>query len=168
MANIEKSTQKATIISEAYFSECGRYRYWLKRVWDDSKPIGAFVLMNPSKADSIRCDPTVANCTTLAANWGWGGFFVVNLFAWVSTDPEGLSGEAIVGPMNDDAIKFVAGQTSLMVLAWGRRNKVRASAVRAMLKGRLLYCLKKNLGGGFLHPGRIDVAKFPSPVPVRS
>lgn len=34
----------------AHFSPCGAYRYWLSRVWDESRPKVVFIGLNPSTA----------------------------------------------------------------------------------------------------------------------
>lgn len=45
--------------SGATISECGKYRYRLWRVWDESLPTCCFVMLNPSKADATEDDPTI-------------------------------------------------------------------------------------------------------------
>ncbi|HDR2355042.1 TPA: DUF1643 domain-containing protein [Enterobacter roggenkampii] len=40
------------MIKDAIFSPCGKYRYSLSRVWDDSKPYTLFIGLNPSYADA--------------------------------------------------------------------------------------------------------------------
>ena len=69
------------IISSAEFSEDEKYRYWLKRVWDKEKEIGVFIALNPSKATELKSDQTMCNINNLALQWGWGGFYILNLFA---------------------------------------------------------------------------------------
>lgn len=59
-----------TIKAEACLSECGHYRYWLSRVWEESKEIGALVCINPSKATLLMYDLTLSNFTNLAVQWG--------------------------------------------------------------------------------------------------
>jgi len=49
----------------ATFSECGRYRYKLCRIWDDSLPQVTFIGLNPSTADASIDDQTVKRCTGL-------------------------------------------------------------------------------------------------------
>ncbi len=73
-------TKTALIESAAIKSECGDHRFVLSRIWSHEDPIGAFLCANPSKADELRNDETVFKCGNLAANWGWGGFYVLNLY----------------------------------------------------------------------------------------
>ena len=70
----------ATVISTSIKSECGEFRYVLKRVWDSERKVGAFLCANPSKADHLLFDDTVFRCGNLAVQWNWGGYYVLNLF----------------------------------------------------------------------------------------
>jgi hypothetical protein len=49
-----------------------------------------FVLLNPSTADETREDPTVRRCIGFARSLGYGALEVVNLYAYVATDPAEL------------------------------------------------------------------------------
>ncbi|SAL75871.1 hypothetical protein AWB68_04863 [Caballeronia choica] len=44
----------------AQLSDCGSYRYRLWREWDTSRPTLAFLMLNPSTADHLNDDPTIA------------------------------------------------------------------------------------------------------------
>lgn len=75
----------------AVFSDDRVYRYQLRRCWDVTEPIVAFVMLNPSTADAIEDDPTVRRCIGFAKNWGYGALLVGNLFAARTTRPSGSS-----------------------------------------------------------------------------
>lgn len=81
------------MIKGAILSECGKYRYRLWRIWDESKPKVLFVMHNPSKADDRKDDPTITRCIAFARSWGYGGLYVGNLFAYRATDPKELKGK---------------------------------------------------------------------------
>lgn len=125
----------------ADFSACQKYRYALWRVWDESKPFLVSICLNPSTADATNDDPTVAGMIKRARAWGYGGFVMLNLFAWRSTDPKGLLAcEDAVGEQNDLAILswiFPVGEPARKVIcAWGSSSKLvpaRAAQVLAML-----------------------------------
>lgn len=112
----------------ADMSPCGLYRWRLWRVWDDARQQVCFVMLNPSTADGSKDDPTIRRCRGFARSWGYGGFVVVNLFAWRATKPADLAkamraGRDVVGPLGDRAIRDAAcgGQLApLVVAAWGR------------------------------------------------
>ena len=105
--------------SGAVFSNDGLYRYSLLRRWGDGG-ICVFVMLNPSTADEIRDDPTVAKCGKYARKWGYGALIVVNVFAWRSTDPSVLP-KAVepIGPDNDLAIGDAVARSAIVVCAWG-------------------------------------------------
>lgn len=156
-----------TIQSSADISGCGKYRYSLSRVWDSSRPVGTFVLLNPSRAAALTSDQTMVNCNNLAVQWGWGGFYLVNLFAFRATDPKQLElQQDPVGPRNDREILSTVSRSAYVVLAWGNGHRKRTAEVHELLKKNNLHCIRKNAVGGYLHPARIKVEDYPHPIPV--
>lgn len=138
MLNVQKS---------AVISECGQFRYKLRRTWDAALPILAFVMLNPSTADAEKDDATIRKCIGFATRFGYGGIIVVNLFAYRARDPKDLKAAGYpVGPANDDYILWAAieggGQ---VVCAWGTNaNRTpRPAQVVKMLQahGWRLKCL---------------------------
>ena len=109
----------------ARFSVDRRYRYALRRVWDRSRGVCNFLLLNPSIADEVTNDPTSVRCERRARRWGFGGLIVTNLFALCATDPAGLRRVADpTGPENDAAILETGRglQPSLSVAATCRQQ----------------------------------------------
>lgn len=159
------ATESNTIKAEACLSECGHYRYWLSRVWNEDKDTGAFVCLNPSKATSLMSDITLSNCTNLAVQWGWGGFYIVNLFACMATDPNEMKSQGDPeSSKNDHAISYISSVANHVVLAWGNGYKSRTKEVLSLLGDKPLYCIKKNKGGGYLHPSRIKPEDYLRPI----
>ena len=76
--------------STATFSDCGRYRYRLGRVWDIGRPMLPWVLLNGSVADAKRNDPTVVRVIGFTYRWGFGGLWLVNAYAAMATRPRDL------------------------------------------------------------------------------
>ena len=74
----------------ASFSSDRRYRYWLEARLSDADGVCLFVMLNPSKADEVRSDPTVTRSKGFARSWGYGTLWVCNIFALRSTDPKAL------------------------------------------------------------------------------
>ncbi|WP_349318878.1 DUF1643 domain-containing protein [Mycolicibacterium canariasense] len=108
------------IVSSAVISECGTYRYRLTRIWDESKPVLAWAMLNPSKADGRLNDPTIRRCIAFAKAWGYGGITVVNQYALRATDPKQLwQHPDPIGPDNDAELAKAAERHSLIILAWG-------------------------------------------------
>lgn len=52
--------------SSAIISDCGQYRYELRRIWNPSKPLALFICHNPSKADHTTDDKTSNRCIDYA------------------------------------------------------------------------------------------------------
>lgn len=139
---------------DAVISPCGQYRYLLRRVWDPALPVCTFIMLNPSKADGTIDDPTIRRCIGFARAWGYGGFVVVNLFAYRGTKPAELRRAwDPVGPANDRYI-FEAALLSggPVVAAWGAGGDYmgRAAAVRSMLPR--LHALALTQSGQPRHP----------------
>ncbi len=150
----------------ATFSPCRKYRYhlWRRLVEVASHDEAtahrlnavAFLMLNPSTADEVESDPTVTRCINYARAWGYQRLDVINLFAWRSTDPEGLSEPAdpVGHPDNDRMILWTA-QNADIVCAWGggkpkvaKLVKTRAVRVRTLLAGAELTALRVSAKSG--------------------
>ena len=115
--------------SPAIFSGCGRYRYWLRRIVDTSRPghrSCVWIMLNPSTADATENDPTTRRCMAFARRWGYTDHVAVNLFALRSPYPKDLWADGVsdpVGPDNDtyldDACEVANGSDGIIICAWG-------------------------------------------------
>ena len=79
--------QEAIVSGTAAFSPCGRYRWWLERLWQPAAPRLIFIGLNPSRADGQRDDPTLRRVVGFAQRWGFGSLEVLNLLALISPSP---------------------------------------------------------------------------------
>lgn len=119
-----------------------------------------FLMLNPSTADAMQNDPTVARCCTFTKRWGYRRLLVVNLFALRSTDPRALStADDPVGSENDNFIMRAAreGTRGMVVAAWGANVTAhlgRTSAVISLLEREKidLYALARTKEGHPKHP----------------
>lgn len=143
--------------NDAVLSDCGKYRYLLRRVWDHAKPRALLIMLNPSTADAKKDDPTIRSCVRLLSGLGYGSMEVVNLFAFRSTDPDGLRGiPDAIGPRNDDIIGAAVGRCDMVICGWGAkpvaaaRGRVVRSQVRAMRPA--IFCFGKTYTGHPRHP----------------
>ncbi len=95
----------------AVFSRDRRYRYVLTRIWDGRRPRLIAICLNPSTADETQDDPTVRKLMGFASRWGYGGLWLMNLFAIRGTDPEIIKTSDIdpVGSEQHERIKGVVG-----------------------------------------------------------
>lgn len=105
----------------ATFSTCRQYRYALWRIWDESKPLVMFIGLNPSTANEASDDPTIRRIKSIAHNLGFGGVYMLNLFAYVSTDPKALlfNQHEKVGYSNNYHLKEASDLCEKIVFAWG-------------------------------------------------
>lgn len=134
---IIKSFQKGDAHSEAWYSDCERYRFMLTRIWDPRGKRAVFIMLNPSTATEAQNDPTVERCERRARALGFGGFRVANIFAWRATDPKDLRATSDpVGPENDESIIESALWADYLVCAWGVHGSLhgRGQFVEAMLR----------------------------------
>ena len=144
----------------ALFDQTGQYRYALSRSWqptDANDPSVAFVMLNPSRADAERDDPTIRACMQFAQGWGYGGLTVVNLFAYRTPEPKALKTvHDPVGPGCDRAILDAADRAERLLLAWGNWGTLlgRDRAVLRLLQpyADRLYCLGVNRTAQPRHP----------------
>lgn len=159
----------------AEISACGEYRYELRRVWDDTIPVCAFVLLNPSRADAVRDDPTVRKCMKFAKRWGgFGGVVILNLFALRSTDPIAMRKHPYpVGPDNDIYLTKWAPTVPLIVCAWGahgghlgRSQIVRRRFADFDMPRGTVWCFRLTAAGEPAHPlyQRDDTQLIPFPL----
>ena len=104
----------------AELSECRTYRYVLWRIWDNSKPKIMFIGLNPSTADENTDDNTITRCISFAKSWGYGGFYMTNLFAYRSKDKSQLyCVDNPIGIDNDEYIIKYANLSEKVIAAWG-------------------------------------------------
>ncbi len=144
---------KQLIESGAEFSSDRVHRYSLWRIWDTERPYAAFVGLNPSTADEYKNDPTVRRCINYSREWGYGGFYMLNIFGLRSTDPAKLyKADDPVGPDNDHHIQKISMGAGITVAAWGNHGAFldRGREVRKLLKDP--QCLKLNGSGCPGHP----------------
>jgi hypothetical protein len=150
----------------AEISECGRYRWWLRRSWQlwdnglhvQGKGTCCFGMLNPSDADGTIDDPTVRRCVNFARSWGYDAMTVRNLFPFRSPDPKSLltAHEPTGGHRGD--IELLASCTAdLLVVAWGAgvpfgRDRAALAMFADHFPDKPLYCLGKTKQGHPRHP----------------
>lgn len=74
----------------ATFSKCQKYRYVLSMIWDVTLPRVMFIGLNPSTANHEEPDNTIVKVKKITKANGFGGFYMLNLFAMISSKPEDL------------------------------------------------------------------------------
>ncbi len=165
-------------ISRVTFDDTRRYRFMLER---DFRPnlverelAGAvtFCMLNPSTADALKNDPTVARCCDFAKRWGFKRLIVVNLFALRSTSSAALKTDPdpVGGPETDRYILKAAAESMRIVAAWGTHGVTRGRrdlAVLELLRSGgftdRLFALRLTKKGHPEHPLYIPAVTEPIP-----
>jgi hypothetical protein len=136
----------------AEFSQCGKYRYKLWRIWDSCLPLAMCIGLNPSTANADQDDPTINNLRSMLTTLGYGGFYMMNLFAWISSKPEELlTCENPVGD-NDFKLKEVGDQCSDVIVCWGTFKQAEDRIRQVLPNFPNAKCLGKNKNGTPMHP----------------
>lgn len=139
----------------AAFSADKKYRYDLWRIWRKGGRRINFIGLNPSTANEVTDDPTIRRCVGFAQDLGYGEFHMLNLFAFVSSDPRQLCFPTLdpVGVENDGYLKSLCPE---IVACWGSWGKLhigiesRAKQVRRLLVDP--WCFGVNKDGEPKHP----------------
>jgi len=173
----------------AKFSPCGNFRYVLWRTWNDKKKKVSFIGLNPSTATADINDPTVTRCINYAKAWGYGGMFMLNLFAFRATQPANMKSgrrfdhaEVItddpVGEENDLAIMVYHEAAKITVACWGTHGSYLGRDEHVLELPSLrrfggkqsgnklrdeLHCMRVTKGGHPSHP--LYLPKSLKPVP---
>jgi hypothetical protein len=136
----------------AAFSPDRQYRYALWRIWDKSKPLVMFIGLNPSTANESGNDPTINTVRALSMYWGYGGFYMMNLFAIVSSDPSVLKTHPDPLGENDGWIEKISQQCKTVVFAWGAFKEAKERCQKIMDQFPDALCIKILKDGSPKHP----------------
>jgi hypothetical protein len=136
------------------FGNFGEYRYKLWRVWDNKLPLAMCVGLNPSTANSDKDDATIRTLSSMLKKLGYGGFYMVNLFAYKGSKPTVLLGvKDPVGPQNDEKIKAASILCKDVIICWGNVDKRFYDRVLAVLNAYPdAFCFGVNKNGTPMHP----------------
>lgn len=146
------------IARAAVISTCGRYRYRLSRVWDETQAALPFVMLNPSIADANIDDPTIRRCIGFARREGCGGIEVANLYAFRATDPDELWRQLDPeGPDNIEHLRNIALASVAygvpIICGWGAKGGNSNRPIHVMQQaGATLVCLGRTKEGKPRHP----------------
>ncbi|WP_196887689.1 DUF1643 domain-containing protein [Aureivirga sp. CE67] len=109
----------------AVISDCEKFRYQLWRKWDETKPLVMFLMLNPSTADANADDPTIRRCINYAKDWGFGGLYVGNLYAFRTAYPKELKEAGFQrGEFNTENLLEMKNKCQKVVCAWGNGEGV--------------------------------------------
>jgi len=146
----------------AEYDEDYVYRYVLKRNIQKHPrrwhiPM-AFIMLNPSTATETKNDPTIRRCISFAEREGCTELYILNLFAYRSTNPKHLetTNKDPIGPFNDKRIEDIVSRVRIndgkIVAAWGARRFARGRGAEIAQKFGPFLCLGYSKHGDPRHP----------------
>lgn len=138
--------------SGAEFSTCRKYRYKLWRIWNENLPKAMCIGLNPSTANTDSNDPTIDNLKRILSKLGYGGFYMMNLFTWISSKPEDL---LICGdPLgdNENKLKEVASICDDVIVCWGNFKQAKDRIEKVLPDFPNAKCFGWNKNGTPCHP----------------
>jgi hypothetical protein len=138
----------------AIFSDDRKYRYAIWRIWDKEKPLVMFIGLNPSKANESESDNTITKVKKIASHNGFGGFYMMNCWAYISTDPKLLMHSPLSDEWNNNMLTAISAKCKEVVFAWGNFKIIRD-------KGRDLELIKMFPNAKALHINNNGSPKHP-------
>ena len=138
--------------NSAEFSDCGKYRFVLTRIWDNQKPFAQCIGLNPSRAGSEKDDPTIRTLVKSLELLGFGGLKMTNLYSFIASKPKDLFACPDPTKYNDEWLNVVASTCQHQIFCWGSFKGIeyRASLIKALFPDAL--CFGRNADGSPMHP----------------
>jgi len=140
---------KNNILRKAKFSIDKKHRYELSRHWDLSKSDILFIMLNPSIANEDIDDPTIKRLISFTREFKHGGFFVANLFTYITPYSKTLDTSIGLTKLNLKTIKNLVNKVDEVIYAWGSSIK-EPQELKNLVKNP--KCFGKNLNGTPKHP----------------
>ena len=140
---------KNNILRKAKFSIDKKHRYELSRHWDLSKSDILFIMLNPSIANEDIDDPTIKRLISFTREFKHGGFFVANLFTYITPYSKTLDTSIGLTKLNLKTIKNLVNKVDEVIYAWGNSIK-EPEELKNLVKNP--KCFGKNLNGTPKHP----------------
>lgn len=137
----------------AIFDKPKNRRFILWRTWSIEGPYLLFIGINPSTAGESENDPTINRLIKIAKEWNYAGFFMINLFSWVSPKRNySGAGEKIV-EIENIYIEWAEVMSDTVIFMWGNDgNKYPEIVERMMNRFPIGHCFGQNKNGQPTHP----------------
>lgn len=136
----------------AEFSECGKYRYQLVRIWDRDKPTVMCIGLNPSTANDEKNDATINWLINSLTHLGYGGLKMMNLYSYITPYPKELQMAPMYPGVNDQWILTTAANSQAIVFCWGAFKGLEYHAKKWAKIFPQAKCFGKNKNGSPWHP----------------
>jgi hypothetical protein len=132
------NTITTTLATVAMFSDDGKKRYLLRKLWDEKLPSLAVIMLAPSEASGIELDTTTQLVLNNASRLGYGSVTIVNLFATLNDfklqqaedeDAENLK-EILLAVKNANQVVYAPGVGKAKNKAFALRQEQVLNALR--------------------------------------
>jgi|TARA_B100001093_G_scaffold211064_1_gene202611 hypothetical protein len=140
---------KNNILRSARFSNDKKHRYKLSRHWDLNKPQILYIMLNPSIGNEIIDDPTIRRLLSFTKKFDYGGFFVGNLFTYITPNPKTLDTSIGLTNKNLNVLTNLVSKADVVVYAWGNSIE-EPNEFKKFISNPM--CFDKNLNGTPKHP----------------
>ena len=140
---------KNNILRKARFSNDKKHRYKLSRHWDLNKPQILYIMLNPSIGNESIDDPTIKRLISFTRKFDYGGFFVGNLFTYITPNPKTLDTSIGLTNKNLNVLENLVSKVDNVVYAWGSSIE-EPKEFRKFIFNPM--CFGKNLNGTPKHP----------------
>tara|TARA_S200000501_G_scaffold145332_1_gene137228 strand:+ start:555 stop:1022 length:468 start_codon:yes stop_codon:yes gene_type:complete len=137
------------ILRNARFSNDKKHRYKLSRHWDLNKPQLLYIMLNPSIGNESIDDPTIKRLLSFTRKFNYGGFFVGNLFTYITPNPKTLDTSIGLTNKNLNILHNLVSKVDKVVYAWGNSIE-EPNEFKKFISGPM--CFGKNLNGTPSHP----------------
>ena len=140
---------KKNILRKARFSIDKKHRYRLSRHWDLNKPQLLYIMLNPSIGNETIDDPTIRRLLSFTKKFDYGGFFVGNLFTYITPNPKTLDTSIGLTNKNLNVLTNLVSKADEVVYAWGNSIE-EPNELKKLISNPM--CFGKNLNGTPKHP----------------
>ena len=140
---------KNNILRNARFSNDKKHRYKLSRQWDLNKPQILYIMLKPSIGNESIDDPTIRRLLSFTKKFDYGGFFVGNLFTYITPNPKTLDTSIGLTNKNLNVLTNLVSKVDEVVYAWGN-SIVEPNEFKKFISKPM--CFGKNLNGTPKHP----------------
>ena len=111
-----------------------------------------FIGLNPSTANEGKNDPTIRRVIQFANNWGYGGVYMMNLFAYITAYPIELKKCNDPIGMNNWHLNDISKKCKDVLFCWGNFKEAKERGNEISNWFTFAYCLGKNANGTPKHP----------------
>lgn len=142
----------------ANFSPCGKYRYRLTRRWSDVGDMAMCIGLNPSTANAEKNDNTIDILTNTLRWHEYAGFYMMNLYALITSKPALLFTVPDSLGDNEQWIQRTYEQSKDVIFCWGAFKNIEYRAKKMIERFPGALCFGKTKNGSPWHPRALHYA----------